>query len=360
MSDSTDSPTEVFPEPTIDELADAVRPADAPVDAWRDEALEAIAQLSEPQREVHPSLLLTFVSMLCFYLAFGLFISWVSAPFIVLIVLIHELGHYVAMKAFGYRDLQLIFFPLFGAAVMGRKPEATQTQRAIVALAGPTPGLLVASGFAIMALRGWIDMPAALGQNVVKWTVIINGFNLVPLEPLDGGHFFNAMVYSRRPWIETACKAVSAAIFAYLAVTVSMVFGLIAVAIAMSLRIKHNIALLSRRLRATGLNTDPSLDDMHIERLLKAYILARDLAPHDPTASLELNVRYRTGLLQRAYPGALARPAAPVGVAALLLAYVLVVGAGLGAWREYELTLERLKEAEDGIPVQIFKQTSDR
>jgi Zn-dependent protease len=344
MPDPADTPTEVFPEPTFDELADASRPLDVPVDEWRDEAVEAIAQLSEPQHEVRPSLLLTVVTMLIFYVGVGLLFDWKIAPFVVLIVLVHEMGHYIAMKAFGYRELQMIFVPFFGAAVMGKKPEATQTQRAIVALAGPAPGMLLASGYAVAALHGWIDMPPDLGQKILLWTVIVNGFNLVPLEPLDGGQLFNALFYSRHPWLETVCKVFSAVIFAYLAVTVSVVFGIIAAAIVMSLRIKHSIALLSRRLREAGMNAERSLNDMPIDRLLKSYALAREFAPQDAAAKLEMNVRYGTELLQRAYPGALARPASAASVTALVLCYLLVVGAGAGAWRERKVALLRYEE----------------
>jgi hypothetical protein len=37
------------------------------------------------------------------------------------VVLIHELGHFLAMKYFGYKDLGMFFIPLLGAYVSGTK-----------------------------------------------------------------------------------------------------------------------------------------------------------------------------------------------------------------------------------------------
>jgi Zn-dependent protease len=37
------------------------------------------------------------------------------------VLLIHELGHFLAMKAFGYKNLNIIFTPPFGAVATGTK-----------------------------------------------------------------------------------------------------------------------------------------------------------------------------------------------------------------------------------------------
>ena len=38
---------------------------------------------------------------------------------LVVVLLLHELGHLAAMRLFGYRDTQILFIPLLGAAVSG-------------------------------------------------------------------------------------------------------------------------------------------------------------------------------------------------------------------------------------------------
>jgi len=57
-------------------------------------------------------------------------IIWIAG-----ILLIHELGHYLAMKAFRYQDLSIFFLPLVGAAASGSKEQISQKEKAIILLA---------------------------------------------------------------------------------------------------------------------------------------------------------------------------------------------------------------------------------
>ena len=338
-----------MPERTIDEIADAVRPPGVDADAWRDEAIEAIVQLTEPEREARTSLALTGISMALFYVALGWNFGWALTPFVVLIILIHELGHYTAMKLFGFRELQIIFIPFFGAVVMGRKPDATQTQHAIKALAGPLPGLLVAALVMMAVLKGWVAMPPKEVYSVAFLTLILNSFNLAPIEPLDGGHFLHALLFSRYPWIESACRVVSAVIFAYLGYKVSVIFAIIAFFILQTLPVTYRISKLAARLRKENLNVDPTFDEMTTERMLKAYALTHEFVKDDPKLDLVQNTRMRTGLLQRAYPGALARPASAFAVIILSAIYLLAVGVAGATWLEHRNAHARYEE-------QVLKQ----
>ena len=58
------------------------------------------------------------------------------------VLVIHEMGHFIAMRHFGYKDVHMFFIPLIGAYVTGEKEEISQRQRCIVILAGPLPGIL--------------------------------------------------------------------------------------------------------------------------------------------------------------------------------------------------------------------------
>jgi Zn-dependent protease len=354
LPENANVPVEVFPEPTIDEISDSVRPAGAKAEAWRDETLEAVTQLSIPQEVSHPSLGLTAISMLLFVVTLGFWLGWAQTPFIVAIILIHEAGHLVAKKAFGYTDLQLFFIPFIGAAVSGRKDNASQVERAIVALAGPVPSSLVASAYLYMYYNGLLGPQPELLHQVAYFTLLINCFNLIPLVPLDGGQFFTALFFSRRPWMETACKLVAVA--ALLVIGIGSAWASIAIAamILMSVRASHNISVLSRRLRFAELNTDASLEEMPLERLIKAYALTYDLVPESADPMLERRVTLRVGLLQRAYPGALARPAPPQWVAALLALYILVSGFGGYVYWQHE----QLKKAEQEARQELIDQTA--
>ena len=114
------------------------------------------------------------------------------------VLAVHELGHFLAMKAFGYRDVKLFFVPFLGAAVSGAKHAAPAWQRAAVILFGPLPGLLVGAVLYLVLREPFYD---GLGL-VILALVVINGMNLFPVEPFDGGKLVHLVIYSRNPSVE--------------------------------------------------------------------------------------------------------------------------------------------------------------
>lgn len=119
-------------------------------------------------------------------------IGWIGA--LVLVLLVHEAGHYAAMRVFGYTDLKVFFIPLFGAGAKGVKSDATATQQAMVSLMGPFPGLVL--GLAAAALLP-LDRPFV--NDFVVLSVVINALNLLPFYPLDGGRYLDVTVFARWP-----------------------------------------------------------------------------------------------------------------------------------------------------------------
>lgn len=117
---------------------------------------------------------------------------WIAALMIVLLV--HEAGHALTMRAFGYRDLKMFFIPFFGAAASGVKHDASAWQRALVALMGPLPGL-------VFALIGILFAPfdGDLFSTIVVLALYLNAFNLLPFGGLDGGRYLDITVFARWP-----------------------------------------------------------------------------------------------------------------------------------------------------------------
>lgn len=136
--------------------------------------------------------------------------AWVDGALIIGILFFHELGHFFAMKIFGYKDLSMFFIPFFGAAVTGRKLHAQSWKDAIVTLAGPLPGILIGAPlFYYGRLRGM-----ELIQHAGVLMVLINAINLLPIKPLDGGRFFDIILFSRWRWLALLFSAFSTAGFA--------------------------------------------------------------------------------------------------------------------------------------------------
>ena len=168
----------------------------------------------EPIPEVHPSLTTPAIACLpkfekpdqqsniwvrsltslALYLILGYYIfpSYKILLLITAIVLIHEMGHFLAMKFFGYNDLGIFFIPLLGAYVSGSKREVSQKQSAIILLAGPLPGIVL--GTAIYLI--WQYHPGFSIAGISLYTVslsfiFLNLINLIPVYPLDGGQLLN-------------------------------------------------------------------------------------------------------------------------------------------------------------------------
>lgn len=154
--------------------------------------VEAFQSDEEKKRNGWNQFLLLGLTLLAFFVTgwlvirFGdTFYTVTVQDFSLLIValLIHEIGHYLGMRYFGYRDLKMFFIPFFGAAVYGRSVSISIIQEAVVILLGPAPGLFIAAGCGFL----FVATHADIWRRFALIFFYVNGFNLLPLPPLDGG-----------------------------------------------------------------------------------------------------------------------------------------------------------------------------
>ncbi|WP_182866327.1 site-2 protease family protein [Stieleria mannarensis] len=148
------------------------------------------------------------------------------------ILLVHELGHYVAMQVFGYKNIHMFFIPLLGAAVSGRNYRVNGWKKAIVALAGPLPSIaigLVLGGAGLMLGNEWCVKGGLI-------TLILNVLNLAPFLPLDGGQVAHVTLFSRSKVIDLLFRIGTIAVLMLVAwlLDAKLLFG-IGVAMALGL-----------------------------------------------------------------------------------------------------------------------------
>lgn len=124
---------------------------------------------------------------------------------IAVLVLVHELGHFIAVKRLGLPADLPVFIPGFGAYVRWTAAGVSASTRAIVSLAGPLAGLI---GAAICAFV-WLQTREGLWIGLASVSAMLNFLNLTPIWSLDGGQAMVAIDRTGRLAI-----AVAAIVFA--------------------------------------------------------------------------------------------------------------------------------------------------
>ena len=105
---------------------------------------------------------------------------------------LHELGHITAAKLARVEILEIRILPFGGSARMENPYRLTPGRLIAVAAAGPAANLLLMLLSAALAHWGWIRADAASG--VVRASLTLMLFNLLPALPLDGGRMLYALL----------------------------------------------------------------------------------------------------------------------------------------------------------------------
>ena len=126
---------------------------------------------------------------------YALFFGWKFGVAFVLLILVHELGHYFTFRNFGIKADLPFFIPGLGAFVAARGPAPSLTVEALAALAGPIYGLL-ASGVCYAVA---VNLHESFWFAVAYTGFFLNALNLLPVPPLDGGGI--AAAIDPRLWI---------------------------------------------------------------------------------------------------------------------------------------------------------------
>jgi Zn-dependent protease len=172
--------------------------------------------------------------------------AWELLLLVVPILFLHEMGHFLAMKVFGYRNVRMFFIPLFGAAVSGQNYTAPGWKKAIVALMGPLPGIAIGS---VIGIAG-IVAHKALWMKLGLLMLILNGFQLLPLLPLDGGRVMQTLLFSRHFGMDVAFRVVAGlAILALGLLPHNWIFMVVGVAMLMSIPTVWKLGKIAMDLR---------------------------------------------------------------------------------------------------------------
>lgn len=139
--------------------------------------------------------LFTAGTMLLSIIVYSFIFGWPYAVGFVLLILLHEMGHYLAARQRGLEVGMPTFIPFVGAWIqMKQMPHDAETE-AYVGIAGPVAGTLAALACYYASRQTGSDLLLALSYA----GFMINLFNLIPVSPLDGGRI--TQVISPRIWL---------------------------------------------------------------------------------------------------------------------------------------------------------------
>ncbi len=134
-------------------------------------------------------LLVTFGSMAVSVIAYGWLFGFTFAIGFVLLLLLHELGHVIALRREGIKASAPIFIPFLGAVIASKSLGKDAAAEARVGLAGPILGSIAT----LVPLAIWLITGDEFWRALAYLGFFLNLFNLIPVVPLDGGRAMAAL-----------------------------------------------------------------------------------------------------------------------------------------------------------------------
>jgi Zn-dependent protease len=137
----------------------------------------------------------SLITMLGTIWVYSNFFGWPFAVGFVLLILVHEYGHLLAMKQQGIPAGAPVFIPFVGAVIAMKGRPRDAFVEAVVGIGGPVLGGIGALGCLVVALGTGSKFFFALAST----GFLLNLFNMLPVSPLDGGRITGAI--SRWLWV---------------------------------------------------------------------------------------------------------------------------------------------------------------
>ena len=195
------------------------------------------------------SLISLFIYALLFYFLFDRNIVYIAA--ILIVIIIHESGHFLFMKLFNYSNVKIFIVPLLGAFTTGKKQQVSQWQLSLIILAGPVPGILIG------CLLFWLNKDLH-NENLTMLSnsfLVINLLNCLPFYPLDGGRLIETLFFRENYIIRLVFGIISIIVLLFLFIFMfNPVLLIIPVMIALELYNEHKHQKIRDYLRQEKIN----------------------------------------------------------------------------------------------------------
>ncbi|WP_462221490.1 site-2 protease family protein [Ferruginibacter sp.] len=271
---------------------------------------EPVTLVVKPQEEEFKktSLSRTVISLALFIaLDYWIFKSWFAVLLLVTVIFIHEAGHFIAMKFFGYKGVNMTFVPFVGAYVSGTATNLSRRNKLIVLLAGPLPGIIIGS---ILLLLHQNNYNETFRQLSILF-LLLNVFNLLPVFPLDGGQFFQTLFFNGSRIIQLIFLSISLCSLIYFFFNLNYAWTFLIIAVLVLLRIGQ-INLINRvrkKLDEEGIDYACTYDDLTDEEywqirnvvISESRLLSRKFSTETQSSDEQLIIKHIENVLVPAY-----------------------------------------------------------
>ncbi len=159
--------------------------------------------VEKKQNALRRSIISLAIYGILFYALFNQPIVYIAA--ILVVIIIHEMGHFIAMKIFNYSNVKIFILPLLGTFTSGKKQNVSQTQLSLIILAGPIPGIIIGS-ILYFVNKDLQNETLKMLSNVF---LVINLLNCLPFYPLDGGRLIETLFFKQNFAVRIAFGIIS-------------------------------------------------------------------------------------------------------------------------------------------------------
>jgi len=293
--------------------------APSAADPWTEQVFAHLDKLQKKQRSGVQSLVILGLTLALFGAAHVVQNNAENLACLVTVLLIHEAGHFAGMKLFGYRDVRMFFLPFFGAAVSGRSHNVPGWQAAVVLLLGPLPGIAIGAVLGVLALVLKMDSL----QSMALLFTALNGFNLLPFVPMDGGRLLQLVLFGRQRHLEALFQAFTGILLAVIGFAGGgWVLGVVGILMLIGSGHIFRVSTVAREtLAETGDRGNAAGDFEHIPRAMARQILQRVRSRFRQNK----NPKVAAGLILQVWDRMQVNPPGVAATLALLAVYALSV-----------------------------------
>jgi len=156
-----------------------------------------------------------------------LIFAMLSAIFLFISVLFHELGHSLVARKFGVSVKEIDLF-IFGGVAMMEDEAPSPKAEFLIAIAGPIVSLILAIFFALLYnLFPQNNDFSAFLKYLASVNFMLFAFNLIPAFPLDGGKILRSIIWKFKDiMVATKVVSITGKVFSILLIVVGAIFFL--------------------------------------------------------------------------------------------------------------------------------------